>query len=60
MIRKMYYCNLFASKKYYFYLFLTLLTSFKSFEDLRTIDNYFYLIFYVTYIALSLLKNDRK
>lgn len=56
----MYPYNLFISKKYYLYLLFILIISLKSFKNLKTIDDYFYLIFYTIYIILDFLKNDKK
>lgn len=45
MVGQIYYYNPFISEKYYLYLLLISISNLKSYEDLRSIDNYLSSIF---------------
>lgn len=60
MIGQIYFYNLFISKRYYFCLFLTLIIGYQNFQDLTITYDYFYLIFHMTFIALSFLKKNKE
>lgn len=55
-----YYCNPFASEKYYSRLLLIVVWDARSFEHLRIVEKILYSIFQATYIAQGLLEDNCK
>lgn len=56
----MYYCNLFAGKRYYFRLFFTIVPEAKFFQDLHIVNGLLHFTFQAIYITCNLLKDDWK